>query len=396
MTPAPLRTRTFTAALVSLIILSVVLAYLGFTAADNARMARADDPPSKSPRTKVAALGRLEPEDEVTEIGVPAGERIGKVLVVDGQKVKAGEALAHLRRHGQAVAERDLVAAQLLEAKDRLAAVSADGAANVHEAEAAVRDAEAGLRDAEEVEPRDIQVQEARVRVQELVLELAKRDQTTYEEMMKVDSGTKWKLDRQVLEVKRATEEVAVARTLLERITRAHDVSLAHARARLEIARAKCTCANTGVAVLTTQVPVLSLAESLKLAEEQLEETVLRAPRAGQVLKVLGHEGETSGKPLLKIGNTEQMFVVAEVYETDVGLVKAGQKAQITSPSLPKAVNGTVERVGRLIHKNDVLNLDPTAASDARVVEVRIRLEHDEASSALTNLQVDVTIETAR
>lgn len=46
-----------------------------------------------------------------------------------------------------------------------------------------------------------------------------------------------------------------------------------------------------------------------------------------------------------------------------------------------------------MIFKNDVLSVDPAADGDARVVEVKIRLNDSAAVSGLTNLQVDVQIQ---
>jgi len=68
----------------------------------------------------------------------------------------------------------------------------------------------------------------------------------------------------------------------------------------------------------------------------------------------------------------------------------------VTSPALTQALTGTVERVGRIIYKNDVLSVDPAASADARVVEVWIRLDPSEAASRLTNLQVDVLIDVGK
>jgi HlyD family secretion protein len=57
-------------------------------------------------------------------------------------------------------------------------------------------------------------------------------------------------------------------------------------------------------------------------------------------------------------------------------------------------LEGTVARIGKQIGKKDVLNTDPAADTDARVVEVRIRLapESSKKVAALTNLQVEVKI----
>ena len=86
------------------------------------------------------------------------------------------------------------------------------------------------------------------------------------------------------------------------------------------------------------------------------------------------------------------MYTVAEVYETDIGKVHVGQRATITSPALHGELMGTVERIGMKIGKRDVLDVDPAASTDARVVEVHIRLDDSRAVAGLTNLQVEVRI----
>lgn len=55
-------------------------------------------------------------------------------------------------------------------------------------------------------------------------------------------------------------------------------------------------------------------------------------------------------------------------------------------------MTGTVTEIGIQIYKNDVLDIDPAAEADARVVEVRIRLDQSELAAKWSNLQVDVRI----
>ena len=54
---------------------------------------------------------------------------------------------------------------------------------------------------------------------------------------------------------------------------------------------------------------------------------------------------------------------------------------------------GTVERNGKVIGKNDVLDMDPEARMDSREVEVLILLDEPGRVAGLTNLQVDVAFE---
>ena len=106
--------------------------------------------------------------------------------------------------------------------------------------------------------------------------------------------------------------------------------------------------------------------------------------RCTRVGRARGAEGVSSSA-------APEMFAV-EVYETDIGRVKAGQRATITSPALPKPISGAVEKVGLKIGRLDAVGADPVAKTDARVVEVEIRLEDPAAVANLTNLQVEVQI----
>ena len=104
-----------------------------------------------------------------------------------------------------------------------------------------------------------------------------------------------------------------------------------------------------------------------------------------------------SDKGIVELGRTEQMYVSAEVYETDIYRVKLGQKATITSQGFPGQLQGTVEEIGLAIGKKDILGTDPVADVDARVVEVKVRLAPDSSQKVanLTNLQVKVIINTS-
>ena len=131
----------------------------------------------------------------------------------------------------------------------------------------------------------------------------------------------------------------------------------------------------------------------LVAAQARLQRASVKAPVTGQVLSVHARAGERIGaRGLLELGQTQKMYVVAEVYETDIGLVAEQQSATATSPALPGPITGKVKRIGKIIGKNDVLDLDPIARMDSRVVEVFILLDDPEIVAGLTNLQVDVEI----
>ncbi len=132
----------------------------------------------------------------------------------------------------------------------------------------------------------------------------------------------------------------------------------------------------------------------LSSARTALDLTRVRSPITGQVIEVHAREGERVGpKGIVELGNTAEMFAIAEVYETDVGRVRVGQRATITSPALSRPSKGTVERIGLKVGKLDAVGADPAAKTDARVVEVQIRLDEGQQVAGYTNLQVEVEIE---
>jgi HlyD family secretion protein len=336
-----------------------------------------EGPSSAANRLVVAALGRLEPEGQVIDVGAPAGDRLGRLLIEEGQMVQAGEVLGYLETYGERRAEKEWIASQVREAQIRLEAETAHG-------EALLREADLAIKQVEEVQLLDIRTQDAKVRV--LEEELSKADKEFYRIKLLRGTGaaTPEEADLKLTAVNRAKDELLAGRAVRDRLQLARAINLLQAQAQLLTARAN-------LAKLKSAIPIDSLAKNLVLAESRENLTVLRAPRTGRILRILTRPGEATGtKPILRLGNTGQMMVVAEVYEADVCRLRLGQKSEIESPALARPLTGTVAQIGWLIYKNDVLHIDPTANTDSRVVEVRIRLDQSEPVERLTNMQVTV------
>jgi hypothetical protein len=89
------------------------------------------------------------------------------------------------------------------------------------------------------------------------------------------------------------------------------------------------------------------------------------------------------------------MHVVAEVYEADVSKVRIGQTAKVRVPSLGAELSGQVVRTDLVVGRKVVFNNDPVADSDARVIEVRIRiaLEDSPRVAGLSNARAEVVID---
>ncbi|MFM9110885.1 MAG: HlyD family efflux transporter periplasmic adaptor subunit [Prochlorococcaceae cyanobacterium] len=122
--------------------------------------------------------------------------------------------------------------------------------------------------------------------------------------------------------------------------------------------------------------------EQLKLQADRVN-TELRAPFAGTVLKLHARTGERPGdKGILELGASDRMEAVIEVYESDIDRVRPGQAVQLTSENggFKGTLAGRVSRITPMVSQRQVLATDPTGDADARVVEVRVRLEAADAA----------------
>jgi HlyD family secretion protein len=153
------------------------------------------------------------------------------------------------------------------------------------------------------------------------------------------------------------------------------------------------------VDIQIAQAEIAEAQANLRQAQAVLETANIRAPEAGQVLKIHRRPGETIGSMndilgILDLGQTEQMVAVAEVYDSDVGKLRVGQRVTVRAPSISETLQGKMTEIGHIVQRRNVINTDPTANIDARIVEVRVQLDPKSSQKVmnLTNLQVDVSI----
>jgi HlyD family secretion protein len=150
------------------------------------------------------------------------------------------------------------------------------------------------------------------------------------------------------------------------------------------------------VDVMAAETEVNSAIASLKRAEANLTQAYIRSPQDGQILEVFARPGEVVGTDgIANLGTTSQMYGVMEIYQNDINKVRVGQKVKITSNSLPGELQGTIERVGIQVKRQNTINADPSSNIDDRVVEVHaiLDLKSSQMAAKFTNLQIQATID---
>lgn len=299
----------------------------------------------------VTALGRVEPEGEVTKVFPPStteSARIQKLQVKQGDWVKAGQVLAVLDNYA-----RRWAAVKMAEEEVRVA-------------QARLMQVKAGAKQG------DLQAQKAAIARLEAELHNAQVEESRYRSLYKQGAVSASQYDSKGLEMEATQRQVNQARAALNSLAEVRPVDVYLYQAEVKQAQAKVLQA---------------------LAE--LDLSIVRSPRDGQILKVQTFPGELVGNQgIVSLGNTTQMVVVAEVYETDIPKIHLGQTATITSHSLTRSLIGKVSQVGLEIGKRNVVDTDSTTNLDARVVEVKIHLDRENSHvvAGMTNLKVDVSI----
>lgn len=305
----------------------------------------------------VVALGRIIPIGDVISVATPSGAgdaRLSEIRVRVGDRVAAGDILAVLDNLPQlqsavASAEAALRVRQATLAQSRAAntASQAEASASLERAEATATAAEAELA----------------------------RNTSLFERGV----ITRADFDDIVAEASEAARDVERALATLSRFATDSETvqaDIAVAEANLEAAQA-----------------------DLNSARLNLDRAYVRAPAAGTVLDINARVGESppSGG-IFDLGDTAQMTVEAEVYQTLIGRVTIGDPVTVTAEALAQDLSGVVSAIGLEIGRQSITSDDPASNTDARVVDVIVTL--DATSSALaqtfTNLEAVVRIDAGR
>ena len=337
--------------------------------------------------TAVSALGRIEPEGEVVQLSVSAaaeGSRVDKLLVERGDKVKQGQVVAILDSYSSQQAALDKAQTDVGIAQANLERVQAGAKqGDINAQESAINRLEAELKG-------QIASQKAAIARFRAELDNAKVEYDRYQQLFEDGAISAQERDTRRLRVDTVGQQLAEAQETLNRTVETTQVERNEAQARLE-----SVSEVRPVDVQVAQAELEQAKATVKEARAALALTEVRSPMNGRVLEVNVRPGEVVGNTgIVAIGQTDQMYVAAEVYETDVARVRLGQKAIVTGSAFESELQGEVTQIGLEVKQQDVFESDPLVNTDNKVVEVKIRLDSESSKrvTALSNLQVQVVI----
>jgi HlyD family secretion protein len=320
----------------------------------------------------------------ISVFGLPT-DRIDQILAKQDDEVVKDSVLAQLASRKDRELERDLVASQLEEARAQRAAIDEAGKAKIAVIDAEIAQLQSGRED-------DLKAQDAKITALSRQSQVANDDWNRLKGLRRAPVSAQ-ELDKSELLYRQADSELTAARAMRDKTEKGYDQNDAATKAKRSAAVAELDEA-------LKRVPVDSLEQNLKIAERHVEATQIKAPVAGRVLSVIGHEGDVSGnEPIFQLADIHEMEVIAEVYETDIQtldnwLSEAPVQATVTSTALEKPLTGEVHRdqITHLIAKNQLFSLNPREDIDRRVVDVRVNVspESVELASRYVGLEVQV------
>lgn len=308
-----------------------------------------DPPPlSASPTSTldVSCLGRLLPGGRILRIAAPPGAVIKELLVGRGQWVEQGEVLARLRDYSRQAALLDRAEKEVNVARCGLECVRAGEKAST------------------------IEAQQSAVTRQEAILHEEEAQYQRYRNLF---------------------EKGAIPARGLEQVQTRRDTALASLSEEKDRLTSLKDVRKVDVALAESKVEAAEY--DLKVARENVELNLIKAPASGRILDIHAFPGEAvSERGLLEMGGGRDMRVEAEVYVSDIARVRIGAPAFVSGDAIKGDLKGEVFEIVSMVSRSDVLPTDPLAFSDRRIVKVWIRLDDSDAVAGLANHQVSVVI----
>jgi HlyD family secretion protein len=349
-----------------------------------------------APVNSVVALGRLVPDGEVIKVSVSNAQdsRLNQIFVKEGDRVQANQVIALLQGVDRREANLQDAEAEVKLRRAELERVQ-QGEAKVAEAEAqraAIDQLQAQIKGEQQEKAASIASAQAVLKEAELTAQRRR--------MLQKQGGIS------MADLNQAQRDLDTARATVQERQADLRGTVSTLEASLRQAKAKLTQLRE-VRPVDVEIARVKLDKALiavKQANADLDDAKVRAPVSGQILRINTRIGEqvNTAQGIVELAQTQQMYAIAEVYETDVARVRPGQRVTLSTEygGFKGKLQGTVRDIGRQIGRKTLQSTTeadgPNVDQDARVVEVKIQLDPRDSPkvAAFTNMLVQATIHT--
>jgi HlyD family secretion protein len=300
---------------------------------------------------RILVSGNIELEE--VNIAFKTGGRLIERNADEGDAVRKGEVLARLD-HDQLTAQRQREAAaleaaivQLSQAETALEWQKATLAGDLEQRRADLASSEARLSELKNgSRPQEKQEANAVVEAAQAEMERAQSDWDRGQTLYKNDDisraqydeyRNRWQAARASLKQAREREALVLAGPRVE-VIQAAEMQVQRARGALKVAEANTLELKRRQQELSARRADIERSKaSLALIDFQIADTVALSPVDGVVLVKSADPGEvlSAGTTVLTVGDIDHPWLRGYVNETDLGKVKLGSKARVTTDSYP-------------------------------------------------------------
>ena len=188
--------------------------------------------------------------------------------------------------------------------------------------------------------------------------------------LARIGAESRESLEQATTKLRTAEADVEEARKRYNRAVQVAEINPV-SRGEFEQAAVKRQTAESDLAMARQRLLVLGLSEQrvnrLQSPSQISAELPITSPVSGTVTARSVNPGEVieANKELMKITNLSSVWVIAQVYEKDIGQVRTGSGASVTTDSYP----------GQLL-RGHVTYIDPNINQETRTAQVRVELDN--------------------
>ncbi|HEY9771999.1 MAG TPA: HlyD family efflux transporter periplasmic adaptor subunit [Coleofasciculaceae cyanobacterium] len=306
---------------------------------------------------EIEASGRIEPVKSVN-VSPKEPARLVKLLVEQGDRVKAGQTLA-IMENAELSTQTSQATADLKQNRASFAEGKATINAEVAQSQARLRQLEAKLDQVQNRIPRDIDQTKAQISAAESQLRLVQERIKRNKYLLQQGAITQDAFDEISNDYQNAQSSINELRQRLQQIQNTGGAEVEQIEAEINEARIaleqKQTTAPDEIAALEASLEKAEV--SLEQAEIQYNDSIVQAPFDGIVTQRYAVEGSfvapsTSGSSTASASATsilalaQGLEVVAKVTELDIGQLQPGQKVKIVADAYPdREFTGEITRI---------------------------------------------------
>jgi HlyD family secretion protein len=345
-------------------------------------------------RLQITASGTVVPVQTVNLSPKTSG-RLSKLYVEQGDRVQQGQLIAQM---DNADIEAQLIQARanVAQAQARLAeAANGSRPEEIAQASARLAQAQARLAEAQRGRPEEIAQAQAQVDSAQGRVRLTQERLRDYESLAKQGAVTLDKLAEVKADNNTAEANLREAQQRLRQAQQGGRIEqVAQLQAAAEEARQSLRQLQNGTRseqIAQLRAAVVAAQGQVQVIQEQLENTIIRAPFSGVVTQKYATEGAfvtptttasstASATSTSIVAIAKGLEVLAKVPEVDIGQIIPGQSVEIVADAYPdKVFPGKVRLVS------------PEAVVDQSVTSFQVRVSLDNGKDLRSGMNVDLT-----